>query len=77
MADDTGADVFVYTGIGDGGVVPQDVVRVRIDPSVLVISEGEKHKIITLDKNNTSWKGSNFMTNCVKLAIGHSTNVQP
>jgi len=42
MADDTDADVFVYTGIGDGGVVPQDVVRVRIDPSVLVIPEGSK-----------------------------------
>jgi hypothetical protein len=36
MADNT-TDVFVYTGIGEGAVVPRDVARVRIDPSVLVI----------------------------------------
>jgi hypothetical protein len=29
-------DVFVYTGEG-GAVVPQDVVRVRVDPSVTSI----------------------------------------
>lgn len=34
MADNA-AEVFVYTG--EGAVVPNDVVRVRIDPSVLVI----------------------------------------
>jgi hypothetical protein len=38
MADNTN-DVFVYTGIGEGAIVPRDVVRVRIDPSVLVIPE--------------------------------------
>jgi hypothetical protein len=38
MADIT-TDVFVYTGIGEGAVVPRDVARVRIDPSVLVIPE--------------------------------------
>jgi hypothetical protein len=31
------AEVFVYTGVGEGAVVPNDVVRVRIDPSVLAI----------------------------------------
>jgi len=31
------AEVFVYTGVGEGAVVPRDVVRVRIDPSVLVV----------------------------------------
>ena len=30
------AEVFVYTGEG-GAVVPQDVVRVRVDPSVTSI----------------------------------------
>jgi hypothetical protein len=39
MADDNATDVFIYTGIGEGAVVPSDAVRVRIDPSVLVISE--------------------------------------
>ena len=39
MADDINAvaEVFVYTGAGEGAVVPNDVVRVRIDPSVLVL----------------------------------------
>ena len=32
----TDAEVFVYTGAG-GAVVPQDVVRVRVDPSVTSI----------------------------------------
>ena len=31
------AEVFVYTGVGGGAVVPNDVVRVKIDPSVRVI----------------------------------------
>jgi hypothetical protein len=35
MADDNAAAVFVY--MGEGVVVPRDVVRVRIDPSVLAI----------------------------------------
>ena len=29
MADDT-VEMFVYTGVGEGAVVPQDVVRVRV-----------------------------------------------
>jgi hypothetical protein len=33
------AEIFVYTGIGEGSVVPSDVVRVRIDPSVLAIPD--------------------------------------
>ena len=36
MADNA-VDVFVYTGVGEGAVVPNDVVRVKIDPSVRVI----------------------------------------
>ena len=38
MADDNAAEVFVYTALGgEGAVVPKDIVRVRIDPSVLAI----------------------------------------
>ncbi len=37
MADNDDAEVFVYTGVVEGAVVPQDVVRVRIDPLVLAI----------------------------------------
>jgi hypothetical protein len=57
MADDTDADVFVYTGIAEGAIVPRDVVHVRIDPSVLVIPKGDpnqdnnfgqKHKLETI-----------------------------
>jgi hypothetical protein len=36
ITDNTYADVFVYTG-EEGAVVPQDVVRVRVDPSVTSI----------------------------------------
>jgi hypothetical protein len=52
------ADVFVYTGIGEGAIVPQDVAHVRIDPSVLVIPEGvhaqennfgQKYKLETIE----------------------------
>ena len=35
--ENAAADVFVYTGVGEGAVVPDDVVRVQIDPSVLAI----------------------------------------
>ena len=35
--DENAAVLFVYTGVGEGAVVPKDVVRVRIDPSVLAI----------------------------------------
>ena len=31
MADDNATGVFVYTGVGEGDVVPHDIVRVRID----------------------------------------------
>jgi hypothetical protein len=37
MADDNATEVFVYTGIGEGDVVPHDIVRVRIDQTVLAI----------------------------------------
>ena len=38
MADDaSGVLLFVYTGLGEGAIVPRDVVRVLIDPSVLEI----------------------------------------
>jgi hypothetical protein len=33
-------EVFLYTGVGEGAIeIPTDVVRIRIDPSVLVIAE--------------------------------------
>ena len=32
--DTADAAVFVYTGVGEGSVVPNDTVRVRVDPSV-------------------------------------------
>jgi hypothetical protein len=38
MADNDDSEVL-YTGVGEGAVVPQDVVRVRIDPLVLAIPE--------------------------------------
>ena len=51
MADDNDAtDVFVY--MGEGVVVPRDVVRVRIDPSVLVIPEHaffQRYKLETVE----------------------------
>jgi len=35
MADDAAEELlFVYTGQGDGAVIPEDVVRVQIDPSM-------------------------------------------
>ena len=34
---DNATEVFVYTGIGEGDVVPHDIVRVRIDQTVLAI----------------------------------------
>jgi hypothetical protein len=37
MADDASGVLFVYTGLGEGAVVPRDAVRVLIDPSVLEI----------------------------------------
>jgi hypothetical protein len=39
MADDNATVVFVY--MGEGAVVPSDVVRVRVDPSVRVIPQYE------------------------------------
>jgi hypothetical protein len=41
------AEVFVYTGEG-GAVVPQDVVRVRVDPSVTSIPTSAFHLRMTL-----------------------------
>ena len=38
MADENAvAEVFVYTGVGEGAVAPKGVVRVRVDPSMLAI----------------------------------------
>jgi hypothetical protein len=50
MADDNGAEAIVY--MGDGAVVPRDVARIRIDPSVLVIPEGaffQRYKLETIE----------------------------
>ena len=37
MSAAAAANVFIYTGVGEGAVVLKDAVRVRIDPSFLVI----------------------------------------
>jgi hypothetical protein len=52
MAVNNAAEVFVYTGVGEGAVVPEDVVRVRIDPSVLSIPEyifSQQYKLETIE----------------------------
>jgi len=36
MADDA-VDEFVYTGVGEGAIVPKDVIRVQVNPTVLAI----------------------------------------
>jgi hypothetical protein len=48
MAEGSNAEVFVYTG-EVGAVVPQDVVRVRIDPSVTSIPDNafDQRKCLT------------------------------
>ena len=38
MADFADKKIFVYTGLGEGAVVPKDVVRARVDPSVVAIT---------------------------------------
>ena len=38
MADND-AKIFVYRGVGEGAIIPKDVVRVWINPSMLVIPE--------------------------------------
>jgi hypothetical protein len=37
MADDNATEVFIYTGLEQE--VPDDVVRVQVDPSVMAIPE--------------------------------------
>jgi hypothetical protein len=49
MAEDNTIEVFVYT---EGSVAPGNVVRVRIDPSVLVIPDGaisQRYKLETIE----------------------------
>jgi hypothetical protein len=36
MADDA-VDVFVYTGVGEGAILPKDVIHVGVNPTVLAI----------------------------------------
>jgi hypothetical protein len=48
MADDNATDVFVY--MGEGTVAPNDVVRVRIDPSVSEIPSYAFSRVITLEE---------------------------
>ena len=38
-ADNNTEVLYTDTGVGEGAVVPEDVARVRIDPSVLAICE--------------------------------------
>jgi hypothetical protein len=71
MADNT-TDVFVYiTGIGEGAVVPRDVVRVRIDPSVLVIPEHtffQRCKLETIELHDGLREiGYNAFSGCAAL----------
>ena len=68
MADNA-ADVFVYTG--EGAVVPEDVVRVRIDPSVHVIPRGTFYERWKLEKVELHEKvfeiGRQAFDNCTAL----------
>lgn len=48
--DANGNVVFIYTGEGDGAVVPDDVTHVRVDPSVTVIADGAFQGRLHLEK---------------------------
>jgi len=50
MSAAAAAEVFIYTGVGEGAVVPPDVVRVRVDPSVYVIPRGTFYERWKLEK---------------------------
>ena len=65
---DNAAAVFVY--MGEGAVVPEDVVRVRVDPTVLVIPE-------EAFSHRKKKKRSSFMMVYVKLVSRHSAIAQP
>jgi hypothetical protein len=69
MADTDATDVFVYTG--EGAVVPKGVVRVRIDPSVLVIPEGaffRRSKLETIELHDGLREiGQQAFENCTVL----------
>jgi hypothetical protein len=77
MVDNT-TDVFVYTGIGEGAVVPKDVVRVRIDPSVLVIPEHaffQQCKLETIELHDGIREiGEYAFINCRALTKLHLSN---
>ena len=73
MSDNNAAEVFVYTdtGVGEGAVVPKDIVRVRIDPSVLVIPEGaffRRSKLETIELHDSLREiGQQAFCNCKAL----------
>jgi hypothetical protein len=75
MADDNAAVAFVYTGMGEGAVVPNDVVRVRIDPSVLVIPGGaffQRCKLETIELHDGLRKiGYDAFNRCAALRVLH------
>jgi hypothetical protein len=76
MADNS-TDVFVYNG--EGAVVPRDVVRVRIDPSVLVIPEGAfEHRLnlkeVELYDDGLYEIGPRAFFNCTALREVQSSN---
>jgi hypothetical protein len=75
MADDYAAEVFVYTGVGEGAVVPDDVIRVRIDPSVLVILErafSQRYKMETIELHDGIREiGQQAFSNCKALNLVH------
>ena len=68
--------LFVYTGIGEGVVVPDDAVRVRIDPSVLVIPEHaffERCQLETIELQGDDLReiGEGAFCNCKALNEVH------
>ena len=70
MADDNAvAEVFVYTGVGEGAVVPKDVIHVRIDPTVLAIPDCTFLRRFEL-------REFSLTKVYMKLVIGHSTVAQ-
>jgi hypothetical protein len=75
MADNA-TDVFVY--IGEGAVVPRDVVRVRIDPSVLAIPGHaffQRCKLETIELHDGLREiGHQAFFNCQALREVHSSD---
>jgi hypothetical protein len=76
--DDNATDVFVYTGIGVGAVVPSDAVRVRFDPSVLVVPDHAfscRSKMETIELHDGLREiGRQAFYNCTALKEVHQSD---